>query len=229
MTSREKKASEMFKCSDKERGIFEAGIKFGTIVHQFVGTPVSNYNVRELEKVIEMSIMVQPLVESVKVNIDIDEKERKDLYDYVSLTNDMIRAMVKIRIGSLILSAERCFKGDDPQISGNESSDRERAIVESGISMGLIYHQFVGTPVSRYNVSELERAIELSVKSQPFVRSAKVRLILGDKGKKDCVPLAGEMIDAVVKVRIGSVNVTAEMRYNDVLEYPLMYVSAISQ
>ena len=35
------------------------------------------------------------------------------------------------------------------------------------------------------------------------------------------------MIDAVVRVRIGSTAVTAEMRYDRELKYPLMYVSKV--
>ena len=39
-------------------------------------------------------------------------------------------------------------------------SNRERAIFEGGISMGALYHQFVGTPVNIESCSSLEKAIE---------------------------------------------------------------------
>ena len=48
-------------------------------------------------------------------------------------------------------------------------TDRERAILEGGISMGSLYHQFVGTPVSVDTISSLEKAMEDSIKLQPAV------------------------------------------------------------
>jgi hypothetical protein len=115
MSAREEKAAEMFKCTERERALFEAGIKMGTIYHQFVGTPVSIRNTEELEKAIERSVMVQPFVESVAVRINIaddkiknitgDEK-KSDTYDYVSLEGGMIDAVVKIRIKDVIVTAE---------------------------------------------------------------------------------------------------------------------------
>jgi hypothetical protein len=110
-------------------------------------------------------------------------------------------------------------------------SERERAFFEAGIKMGTIYHQFVGTPVSGTNVKELEGAIERSVMVQPFVESAKINIILGRGAKKDTYDyfsLTGEMIDAVVTIRVGGTAVTAEMRFNEELDYPLMYVSEVS-
>ena len=110
-------------------------------------------------------------------------------------------------------------------------SERERALFEAGIKMGTIYHQFVGTPVSPHNVAELEQAIERSVKVQPFVESVKVRIVIRIEEKKDTydyVSLTGEMIDTIVKISMKGVTVTAEMRYIEELDYPLMYVSDIS-
>ncbi|MDR2866799.1 MAG: dihydroneopterin aldolase family protein [Methanomassiliicoccaceae archaeon] len=106
MSSRDEKAAKRFGCSERERALFEAGIKMGTIYHQFVGTPVSAYNAAELEKAIEMSVMVQPFVESVKIKINLPAKEKKDTYDYVSLTGDMMDAVVVIRIEDVSVTAE---------------------------------------------------------------------------------------------------------------------------
>ena len=110
-------------------------------------------------------------------------------------------------------------------------SDKDRALFEAGIKMGTIYHQFVGTPVSSRNVKELENAIEHSVMVQPYAESAKIRIILAGGEKKDIydyVSLTGEMIDAVIKIKMNGISVTAEMRYDKELEYPLMYVSEVS-
>ncbi|MDR0778936.1 MAG: dihydroneopterin aldolase family protein [Methanomassiliicoccaceae archaeon] len=106
MSSREDKASKMFRCSDRERALFEAGIKMGTIYHQFVGTPVNSDNIRELELAVERSIMVQPFVRSAVVKINMNKKEKTDAYDYLSLTGEMIDAVVTIMVNGASVTAE---------------------------------------------------------------------------------------------------------------------------
>jgi len=65
MTSkREELAANYFNCSERERAVFEAGIKLGTIYHQFVGTPVAAANVEILERAIEDGVRVQPFVKA---------------------------------------------------------------------------------------------------------------------------------------------------------------------
>jgi hypothetical protein len=120
---------------------------------------------------------------------------------------------------------------DDKASERFRCSDRDRALFEAGIKMGTIYHQFIGTPVDISSVSALENAIERSVKAQPFVESAEIKLMIGKNGQRndtyDYVSLTGEMIDAVVKINVNGVKVTAEMRYDKELAYPLMYVSDV--
>lgn len=88
---REELADRYFACSDSERAAFEAGIKLGTIYHQFVGVPLSVENVETLERAIEAGSSVQPFVEDVKVRIDRSKlKKKRGEYDYVSLTGDML-------------------------------------------------------------------------------------------------------------------------------------------
>ncbi|MDH3365108.1 MAG: dihydroneopterin aldolase family protein [Thermoplasmata archaeon] len=89
--SREDTADSYFQCDDSERAAFEAGIKMGTIYHQFVGIPVSADNVETLENAIEEGCKVQPFVESVKVVIDRSRlKTKRGEFDYVSLTGEML-------------------------------------------------------------------------------------------------------------------------------------------
>lgn len=89
--SREQKSEGYFDCSDSERAAFEAGIKLGTIYHQFVGVPLSAENVATLEKAMEAGSMVQPFVEDVRVRIDRSKLRKKaGQYDYVSLTGEML-------------------------------------------------------------------------------------------------------------------------------------------
>jgi hypothetical protein len=55
-------------------------------------------------------------------------------------------------------------------------TDREQAVFEAGIKLGALYHQWVGTPISRNSASGVERAIEQAVILQPFVEEITVHL-----------------------------------------------------
>ncbi len=90
-SKREHLADKYFNCSQRERVVFEAGIKLGTIYHQFVGTPLSSTSVESLEKAIQDGVRVQPFVKDVKVHISRDALRRKsDEYDYQTLTGPMM-------------------------------------------------------------------------------------------------------------------------------------------
>ena len=108
---------------------------------------------------------------------------------------------------------------------------RERACFEAGIKMGTIYHQFVGTPVNLATIHDLERAIEKAISVQPFVRDVRICIkcdSLKEGGDRySYVSLTGEMIDAVVTIKLDGVILTAEMRYDDEMGYPLMFISDI--
>jgi hypothetical protein len=96
--SREAKADRFFSCTNSERAAFEAGIKMGTIYHQFVGVPLSAQNVGTLEKAIESGSRVQPFVEDVRVKIDRTKlKDKRGQYDYVSLTGDMLDVTLVVK------------------------------------------------------------------------------------------------------------------------------------
>ena len=109
---REQKAASMFKCSVKERAMFEAGIKMGTIYHQFVGVPVDLSSVDILERSIEQGVLVQPYVEDVKVTIDRSHfRPKSDEYGYMSLTGNMLDVKLTICIEGVRVTAEmRYFK-----------------------------------------------------------------------------------------------------------------------
>ena len=112
-------------------------------------------------------------------------------------------------------------------------SGRERACFEAGIKMGTIYHQFVGTPVSLANIPQLEKAMEESIKVQPYVRDARISIdrtgLTRDGDTYSYKSLIGEMIDAVVIIDLDGCMVTAEMRYDAEMGYPLMYISEIRE
>ncbi|MFB6235835.1 MAG: dihydroneopterin aldolase family protein [Halopenitus sp.] len=58
--------------TDAHKACFEAGIKFGSLYHQFAGTPVSPASTRSLEVAIAESIENQPYCEDVDVAIHDD-------------------------------------------------------------------------------------------------------------------------------------------------------------
>lgn len=104
--TREEKADSHFSCSDSERAAFEAGIKLGTIYHQFVGVPLSKENVETLEKAIEAGSLVQPFVEDVRVRIDRSKLRTKHgRYDYVSLTGEMLDVELVVKYGTARVKA----------------------------------------------------------------------------------------------------------------------------
>ena len=113
MADRDGLASSRFNCTPRERACYEAGIKMGTIYHQFVGTPVNLDTVGDLEKAIEKAICVQPYVESVKVSINRDYFTKDgDRYSYVSLTGEMIDAVVTIILDGVRVVSEMRYDSE---------------------------------------------------------------------------------------------------------------------
>ena len=110
---------------------------------------------------------------------------------------------------------------------------RERCIFETGIKLATIYHQYVGTPFNNDSVASLEKAIAGSIMVQPYVTDVTVsidRNVLPPKEDHySYVSLGGNMIDAIVEVTIDGITVRSEMRYDEELGYPLMYVSDIRE
>jgi hypothetical protein len=58
---------------ETEQACFEAGIKFGTLYHQFAGTPISPESAPSLAVAMEEAIENQPHCETVRIEIDTDE------------------------------------------------------------------------------------------------------------------------------------------------------------
>lgn len=79
-------------------------------------------------------------------------------------------------------------------------SDRERAVFEGGISLGALFHQFIGTPVSEKTKKSLEIAMSESLKNQPFIEDVSVSIVgIIEDGKY--VSLTGEMLDVSLTVK----------------------------
>lgn len=83
-----------------ERACFEVGIKFGTLYHQFVGTPVSPASAASLEAAIAESIANQPHCTAVEVTIDRDRLADSvdDTWGYTELEGSMLDCRIEVAV-----------------------------------------------------------------------------------------------------------------------------------
>jgi dihydroneopterin aldolase len=110
-------------------------------------------------------------------------------------------------------------------------SQRERAIFEGAITMGALFHQFIGTPVSLKNVESLEKSIENAMELQPCINEVEINIsreILEKiENEYDYISLTGEMLDVKVFSAYGNKRAVIRMRFIPELNYPLMYVDGV--
>lgn len=106
-SERERIAERFFKCSESERAAFEAGIKLGTIYHQFIGTPISTRNVDLLERTIAEGTKIQPFVKDAEVHIEREKlRSKRGEFDYDSLSGEMLSVRLEIAYGDVQLTAK---------------------------------------------------------------------------------------------------------------------------
>jgi hypothetical protein len=110
---------------------------------------------------------------------------------------------------------------------------RERAIFEGAISMGALFHQFVGTPVNKNTKDSLETSMEESLKLQPAIEDVKVNIRF-DKLEEsmtefDYTSLTGDMLDVKIYTKVENVTATIRIEFIEELNYPLMYVEDIKE
>lgn len=92
--------ARFFRCSDRERAVFEAGVKLGSVFHQYVGAPVRPRSAGALERAIEAGMRAQPAVVSARVRIDRAALRRGTTkLGYASLTGEMFDVTVTTRVG----------------------------------------------------------------------------------------------------------------------------------
>lgn len=108
---------------------------------------------------------------------------------------------------------------------------RERAIFEGAISMGALFHQFVGTPVNKDSKKSLEIAMEESLNLQPAIEKVEVEIRF-DKLEQsmtefDYTSLTGDMLDVKIHTKVDDVIAIIRIEFIEELNYPLMYVESI--
>ncbi|MGI6482658.1 MAG: dihydroneopterin aldolase family protein [Methanobacterium sp.] len=110
-------------------------------------------------------------------------------------------------------------------------TSRERAIFEGAITMGALFHQFVGTPVSLESAHSLENAIKISLELQPCIVRVDIEInrdfLKKTENRYQYLSLTGEMLDARVVSEYDGIKIAVRMKYIEDLEYPLMYVEDI--
>ena len=88
-----------FAGTDRDRAAFEAGIKLGSILHQYIGTPITARTAAALERAIEAATRVQPLVEQARVRVDRKRLRIRGPYGYGILTEDLLEVEVAVHVG----------------------------------------------------------------------------------------------------------------------------------
>src|SRR3989449_7481088 len=89
-----------FAGTDRDRAAFEAGIKLGSIVHQYVGAPLTSETAPSLERAIEAATRGQPLVRPVRVRIDQERMRTRGPYKYGVLTGGLLGVEGSVRAGT---------------------------------------------------------------------------------------------------------------------------------
>jgi len=110
---------------------------------------------------------------------------------------------------------------------------RERAIFEGAISMGALFHQFVGTPVNKNTKDSLETSMEESLKLQPAIEDVKVNIRF-DKLEEsmtefEYTSLTGDMLDVKIYTKVENVKAIIRIEFIEELNYPLMYIEDIKE
>jgi len=103
-------------------------------------------------------------------------------------------------------------------------NERDLAVFEAGIKLGALYHQWVGTPISRRSAASVETAIEQAVILQPFVEEITVRLdrSLMTENVFGYSELSGLMFSVEIVTRVGFTYCRARLAPHN--GYPLMEI-----
>jgi len=117
--------------TDAQTACFETGIKFGTLYHQFAGTPVSPESAASLETAIEESIENQPHCASVTVDV-LTEAIAAELADspadYTELTGRFMEVEIVVDYEGRKIVAEMAMEDGYPLmevVSVSESDGHE--------------------------------------------------------------------------------------------------------
>ena len=110
-------------------------------------------------------------------------------------------------------------------------TDGERAVFEAAIKLAMVFHQFVGVPVTRASARSLEKAIEEAMRIQPWVVRARARIdrraLVKTAGRYGYKSLDARMLVVEVETAYGRARARCSMRFVSELDYPLMCIDEV--
>ncbi|MDY0266185.1 MAG: dihydroneopterin aldolase family protein [Methanimicrococcus sp.] len=115
-----------------------------------------------------------------------------------------------------------------------EITDQDQALFEAGIKLGALYHQFIGSPLSVSGISAMEKAIEESIRVQPFVEEITVQIdekkVLTELNETfRYTELKGHMLSVKITVKVNKTFAFVSLKYDESLKYPLMKIDKIEK
>jgi hypothetical protein len=105
--------------TDAQRACFEAGIKFGSLYHQFAGTPVSPESAASLARAMEEAIENQPHCEDVRVDVRRDALEAElaaSSAEYTELTGRFVEVEIDVAYADVAVRTRMEMEGDYPMM-----------------------------------------------------------------------------------------------------------------
>lgn len=99
-----------------QQACFELGIKFGSLYHQFAGTPVSPSSAPSLVRAMEEAIENQPYCTSVNVRIRTDVLEADLDEGYTELSGRHLDTEITVEYDGIEASADIVMDGDYPRM-----------------------------------------------------------------------------------------------------------------
>ncbi|WP_049912674.1 dihydroneopterin aldolase family protein [Natrialba hulunbeirensis] len=114
-----------------ETACFEAGIKFGTLYHQFAGTPVAPESAPSLARAMEASIENQPHCVDVTVDVRTDVLESElagSAADYTELTGRFLEVEIVVNYEGREVVTQMAMEDGYPlmkvvSVSGRDADD----------------------------------------------------------------------------------------------------------
>ena len=105
--------------TDAQRACFEAGIKFGSLYHQFAGTPVSPESAESIGRAIEESIENQPHCVDVDVTVRTDRLASElasQSAAYTELTGRFLDVEMRVEYADVVVRTRMEMEGDYPMM-----------------------------------------------------------------------------------------------------------------
>ena len=135
-------------------------------------------------------------------------------------------AKVKLCYNKVSTQGEVAMKDPARKYFDSKVTDRERAIFEGAITLGALYHQFIGAAI--HDAKALERAMEQAAIAQPFIEKAKVKITFPKRKRVHPYiypELSAEMLKIALVAKYCKARVRVGMRYVQELNYPLMFIA----